>query len=212
MKKIFLSLASSALLLSSSALAGNMDINKAQSKIEWMGKKVIGDSHNGTIDVKSGHLKVDSGKLTGGEIVVNMKSIKNEDVKDPKWNKKLVGHLESADFFATEKHPESKLIITSAKSTGKNKYELQGKLTVRGITKDINKKNSKDSKEVEVKIENVMFDGNKLVATMTFDRTVFDVKYGSSSIFKLAADKVIDDKIKIDATIYTTPANKQSSL
>ena len=46
-------------------------------------------------------------------------------------------HLKSADFFHAEKYPTMHFKSTAIKSTGKNKYELTGDLTLHGITKPV---------------------------------------------------------------------------
>jgi len=40
-----------------------------------------------------------------------MKTIVDEDLTDPAWNKKLIGHLSSDDFFSTEKFPKANLVV-----------------------------------------------------------------------------------------------------
>lgn len=47
------------------------------------------------------------------------------------------GHLRSADFFDVEKHPTITFKSVSIKSTGANKLDITGDLTVRGTTKRI---------------------------------------------------------------------------
>ena len=46
-------------------------------------------------------------------------------------------HLKSADFFDAAKYPEIHFKSTSLKETGKNKYKLNGNLTLHGITKPV---------------------------------------------------------------------------
>ena len=204
MKKIlFTIITGSALAFSGAASAQSSKIDVKASKVEWLGKKVVGGSHNGTVTVKSGHLDFSKGVVSGGEIVVDMNSIVNLDLKDPKWNGKLVGHLKSADFFDVANHPTSTLKITSFKKISGDKYDLKGQLTLRGITKEVSTTATlkKDLKK------------NTLKASMVIDRTLFDVKYGSGKFFKGLGDKMIADDIRIKATIITnTDGKKQSSL
>ncbi len=71
-------------------------------------------------------------------------------------------HLKSADFFDAEKFPSMQFKSTSIKKTGKDKYELQGNLTLRGVTKPvtvemihrgtIEKPNSKGAKVAGIQI------------------------------------------------------------
>ena len=47
------------------------------------------------------------------------------------------GHLRSADFFDAEKFPEITFKSTKIKTTGKDKYDVSGNLTMHGVTKPI---------------------------------------------------------------------------
>ncbi|PKV51926.1 polyisoprenoid-binding protein YceI [Aquimarina sp. MAR_2010_214] len=52
-------------------------------------------------------------------------------------NAKRDGHLKSEDFFYVEKYPKITFKSTSFKKKSKNKYQLKGNLTMRGITKKV---------------------------------------------------------------------------
>ncbi|HSQ46561.1 MAG TPA: YceI family protein [Lutibacter sp.] len=52
-------------------------------------------------------------------------------------NAKRDEHLRGADFFETEKYPKMTFVSTSVQKTGENKYNLKGKLTLHGVTKEI---------------------------------------------------------------------------
>src|SRR4030095_13650560 len=83
------------------------NLNVADSKIEWIGTKVSG-YHTGIVPLKSGEVFVNKGEVTGGKFVMD---IANMNVSGPKGsdsasNKKLLGHLKSADFFDVGTHPE----------------------------------------------------------------------------------------------------------
>ena len=51
--------------------------------------------------------------------------------------KKRDGHLRSPDFFNTKQFPTWTFESTSWRKTGENTYEVEGKLTIRGVTKPI---------------------------------------------------------------------------
>ncbi|MBI1770714.1 MAG: polyisoprenoid-binding protein [Bacteroidetes bacterium] len=53
----------------------------------------------------------------------------NEDNRD--------AHLKSADFFDAENYKELSFVGTSFKRKGEDEYELKGKLTIKGVTKDV---------------------------------------------------------------------------
>ncbi|MBE0423796.1 MAG: YceI family protein [Lutibacter sp.] len=52
-------------------------------------------------------------------------------------NAKRDEHLRGADFFETEKYPKMTFVSTSVTKTGTNKYNLKGKLSLHGVTKEI---------------------------------------------------------------------------
>jgi polyisoprenoid-binding protein YceI len=161
------------------------EIKKENSKIAWKGYKVTG-SHEGTIDIKFGFLNFNENILTGGELTIDMTSIITTDLEG-EYKGKLEGHLKSDDFFGVEKNPISSLVFTNVKATGKNSYSITGDLTIKGIT------------------NTVTFDlsvyGNKATASLKIDRTMFDVKYGSSSFFDGLKDKAIYDEFDLIADL-----------
>lgn len=169
-----------------------LTVDAAKSKVLWVGRKKLGSSHNGAVGVKSGSVTMGPKTLTGGEIVIDMTSLSVADIpeSDPN-NAKLDGHLESADFFDVAKHPTATLKVLSAKDKGAGKHEVKGKITIKGVTQDI-------TFPVEVK----QADGETTATgKISVDRTKFGVKYASGNFFKLAADKVIEDKFDLDFTV-----------
>ena len=90
------------------------------------GRKLAG-AHQGTLQFRQGSLHLDGGKLAGGEVVIDMTSLKNTD-QEGDMNAKLVNHLKSDDFFSVEKHPTSTLKITKVEQTGE-KATVNGELT-----------------------------------------------------------------------------------
>src|SRR5680860_1821321 len=110
------------------------EVNTDASTVTWKAYKVTG-SHTGNLQLKQGSLMFNGEKLTGGEFTVDMSTLVSTDLADDPGNKgKLEGHLNSEDFFSTEKHATSKLVFTKVKSTGKNSYEVTGDLTIKDIT------------------------------------------------------------------------------
>jgi len=154
------------------------EVNVSKSTVTWKAYKVTG-SHNGNINLKSGHLEMKGKKLIGGEFVVDMSSITCNDLEAGSGKEKLEGHLKSEDFFGVESNPTSKLIFTSVKPMNDNSYTVTGDLTIKGITKPVTLVIS-------------MFE-NKATATIKVDRTNYDIKYGSGSFFDNLGDKAIYD-------------------
>ena len=157
------------------------EIKTDNSTVTWKGYKVTG-SHYGTVNLKSGFLTFDEGKLTGGEFEVDMTSIVVGDLEG-EYKGKLEGHLKSDDFFGIEKFPTANLVFNKVKSTGKNSYEVTGDLTVKGKT-------------APVTFELSVY-GNKATANVKIDRTTYDIRYGSPSFFDDLKDKAIYDEFDL---------------
>ena len=188
--KLFRSVLTLTVLLASTAVsAKSHQIDVKKSKLTWTGSKVLVDSkHTGTVDIKSGQVEFGKDGPTSAVVVVNMTTIKNEDLTDPGYNKKLVGHLKSPDFFDVEKHPEATLKVTSFKKQGPTAYDMTGDLTIKGKTKPVSFKATTASEKGGV---------SKISADLEFDRTDFDVRYGSGKFFQNLGDKVISDKVQL---------------
>ncbi len=157
------------------------EVNIEKSKVTWKAYKVTG-SHIGSVSIKSGNLTFDDKKLVGGVFEIDMTTINVTDLEGD-YKNKLEGHLKSDDFFGVSSFPKASLIFTKVKTTGKNSYEVTGKITIKGKT------------------EKVSFDlsiyGNKANASLKIDRTKFDVKYGSASFFDGLKDKAIYDEFEL---------------
>ena len=111
-------------------------INVATSKIMWKGYKVTG-SHDGTVSFKSGSLTFDNNKLTGGELVVDVKSLAVTDLSGG-GKDKLEGHLKSPDFFGVDTHPTAAIKFVKVASRGKEgEYRVTANITIKNITKEI---------------------------------------------------------------------------
>ncbi|MAT54840.1 MAG: lipid-binding protein [Saprospirales bacterium] len=168
-------------------------VDTAQSQLTWKAYKVTGE-HEGTINLKSGNLQFQDGKLTGGSFIIDMTSINNTDMEG-KMKAKLEGHLKSADFFDVENHPTASFVITKAISRGTpGDYKIVGNLTIKNHTKEIKF------------LAKVNEEGGKLVAEadITVDRADFDVRYGSGSFFDDLGDRTIYDEFDVHVKLVAT--------
>ncbi|WP_430973078.1 YceI family protein [Sunxiuqinia rutila] len=178
-----------AILVSSAVFAGNYVVDASNSTVSWNGKKVTGE-HYGSIDIKEGSLEVVDGEVKGGTVVIDMQSIKNEDLTNEEYNQKLVGHLKSDDFFSVETHPTASLVLTEVKKSG-NSYTFTGDLTIKGTTKPVSFQATSTTQSGGVTLE------GKLV----IDRSDYDVRYGSKSFFDNLGDKMIYDDFTLDFVV-----------
>ena len=165
----------------------------SKSVLKWNGKKVTGE-HYGKINLKEGSFTVDDNKVTGGKFVIDMTSITDDDLEG-EWNQKLVGHLKSDDFFGVENYPEAVLVLKGNSRLVNNKAALKGNLTIKGITHPVEFQATQS--------------GNTFKASITVDRTLYNVRYGSGKFFDSLGDKTIYDEFTIDVEIV---ANSETAM
>ena len=169
------------------AFAQTFNVDASKSTLNWKAEKITG-FHEGTILLKSGTFKVANDKITSGSFVISMTTIADTDLTDAEYNKKLVGHLSSPDFFDVAKFPEAVFTITKPVDLTKAVTEVHGNLTIKGISKPLTFKTviKKDG-------NSLVFNANSIVV----DRTVYNIKYGSGTFFSDLGDKVIYDQFTL---------------
>lgn len=170
-----------------------LKVDVKSTTMQWKAKKVTG-SHDGFVSVSAGQITLDGAKVTSGTFDIDMTSMTVEDIKDPGSNKKLLGHLQSDDFFSISKYPSAKFVLTSVNQKSGNTYTVDGNLTIKGITKPI-------SFPADITIS-----GNtlKAAATITVDRTQFDIRYRSNNFFENLGDKAIYDDFELNLNLVAT--------
>ena len=178
-------------LEASTALQGSdtLWVDKVNSNVQWIGRKLTGE-HSGRVKVAGGFIVKSGGILKNGEILMNMQSITVDDIENPKWNQNLVDHLKDDDFFNTEKFPTAKFVFDKFKGKGADTH-VSGVMTIR-------------DKSVPITlILNVVIDKDSsyTTGTINIDRSLFDVKYGSSSFFENLGDKMILDDFTLNLKV-----------
>lgn len=169
------------------------NINTGASVVQWKGTMVGADllelySHSGDVKFNSGTLVLAGDQVKSGTFSIDMTSIVPTDDNYSEENpaSKLVGHLQSEDFFHTAEFPTATFTIESAEGN-----TAKGTLTVRG-----------KSGTEEVKNITVTEMGNhlKITGDITFNRQKYDVKFSMN-----ASDKIVSDDIKLNIEIMTEP-------
>ena len=178
--------------------AATYAVDTEQSTVQWTGKKVTGQ-HNGTIAVQEGTLEVEGEQLSGGQFIIDMRSLNNEDLEGED-KAKLEGHLKSDDFFGVENHPTAELLITQVTSQEGNQYSITGDLTIKGTTHPVAFPATITLNDGQLTAE----------ATITVDRSKYDVRYGSSSFFDNLGDKVIYDNFDLAVSLVATNGARTS--
>ncbi len=160
-------------------------VDVIKSEIKWVGKKVLG-SHDGQIKLQSGELQFEKGKLIGGTLIIDMNTITCTDLQGDTADK-LVGHLNSDDFFGVSDHPTARLSIIKVTPKDGNVYTIDANATIKGITQAI-------------QFDAIVGD-NSATATISIDRTKHNIKYGSGSFFDNLGDKTIYDEFEMQVDL-----------
>ncbi|MEO1054664.1 MAG: YceI family protein [Bacteroidota bacterium] len=189
------------------ATATSFDISKDLSEVTWIGTKPTGQ-HNGTFGITEGSISVEGGNIVGGKFVINLQEIAVIDLQEDSVSEgKLVGHLQSPDFFDVANHPSAMFEITSvsayeaAGETSEEESEhkisdpthtIEGNLTLRGNTLSISFPAKVDMADGSVKAE----------AKFNIDRTKWGVSYNEESGFEgKAKDGLIYNTVNVGFNI-----------
>lgn len=176
-----LALALSVVFSVATTSAQTKKIDTSKSTINWVGKKVTGE-HSGTVNFKDGAVVLKGTKLVGGTFTVDMTSMTATDLQGQSQGK-LNGHLKSEDFFGTEKYPDATLVIKKIGTKATNIYSVVADLTIKGITKPVS--------------FDMTVNGTTATSAFKVDRTKYDIKYNSASIFSTIGDKAISDEFEL---------------
>lgn len=166
-------------------------LSPEESELNWYSKKILADTkHNGTVLIKAGYITMADDELTGGEISIDMSTVKDKDMEGKPSAQTLEKHLMSEDFFDVAKYPTANFVIKTVSKkkidNGEEIYSLVGDMRVKDKTNSI---------ELEAKILRED-DKISLLADFSIDRTLWEIKYGSGKFFKSLGDELIDDIIE----------------
>ena len=165
-----------------SSTAQEKKIDLAKSKVSWVGKKVTGQ-HEGTIKLSEGSLIFKKDALVNGNFTVDMTSITVTDLKAGEGKENLEGHLKNDDFFGTDKFPTAKLVFKTIGKKSNGVYAVTADLTIKGITNPVK--------------FNITVGKDTATAALKVDRTKYDIKYKSGSVFEGLGDKAINDEFEL---------------
>jgi polyisoprenoid-binding protein YceI len=159
-------------------------VDVANSSIGWSAKKV-GGGHTGTVKITEGSLVYNGKSLQKGLFLMDMSSITSD-------NARVTTHLKSPDFFSAEKNPSSKFEITKVSAAGKERVNITGNLSIKGITHPLTfPATVKQGKDVVVAV----------ASGIRVDRTKYDIKFRSKTFFGDIGDKAIDDEFELNINL-----------
>jgi polyisoprenoid-binding protein YceI len=186
MKQRAFILIAAALLVGAGGFAQTYNVLTDKSILRWTGSKP-GKTHSGIINLKEGSFTIRDNRFADGYFVIDMNSIAYGDGTDPSRGARLVTHLKSDDFFSVEKYPEATLKITASTPFKRDAAEVTADLTIKGTTHPV----TFEARRI----------GGIYQATVTFDRSLYDVRYGSDKFFDNLGNAAIDNMIPVMVTL-----------
>lgn len=164
-----------------------------EGEVNWLGKRTFGNRHTGTVKVTGGELKVKEGRLLSGKVVIDMASIKVNNMKDPGAKADLEAHLKDDDFFNVKKYSKSEFVFKEVLPSNKPDFNwvIVGNLTMKDTTNAVNIPVKLNISEDELTAESANF---------TINRLNWNVKF-QSGLLGTAKNKIIEDIVPLSLTL-----------
>ena len=175
---------------------GRYLIDLKESRVQWTGRNLL-NHHTGHIALKSGELIIAGGRLAGGSFVIDMTSISCLDLAGDALHDVLIRHLRDHDFFDAELFPEARFTITHSEPTGDAtpgapNLHVSGSLTLKDVTAPLDFLAS----------AGITPAGKPAAqATFAFDRTLWNVLYGSGKWFHHLGGHLVNDLIELQLRV-----------
>jgi polyisoprenoid-binding protein YceI len=163
--------------------AGKWKVDPVHSSVEFQVK------HLGIATVKGQFTEFEGTLEVGPEGAVAYGTVKTASVntREPPRDE----HLRSADFFEVEKYPEIGFRSTAIRPTGEDEFEIDGDLSIHGVTRPVTLKGTLEGIEPED------HQGNTRVgvsATGQINRSDFEMRFNAALG---SGNVVVSDKVKI---------------
>ena len=171
-------------------------VDAEKSVVEWSGRN-INNGDRGRIQISEGEVVLENGQPKSGQFVLDMKTMTNLDLQDETWRNMLLRHLMSEDFFDVERFPTVTFELRGASAIatctpGTPNTEIAGVLTIKDSARAI----------CFPAIIAAQEDGSiKAQATVNFDRTRWNVCYGSGKLYERLGMHLVNDFVSVDLFI-----------
>jgi polyisoprenoid-binding protein YceI len=181
-----LSLAAAVLISTSPAFAAAWTVNPSTSKLGFSGTQT-GEPFSGKFKTWTASVDFDPAKPEAAHVLVTV-DMASATTGDPQRD----GALPGEDWFNVSQFPKATFEITGFKAKGGDSFDAPGKLTVRGVTKDV----------VLPFTLTTSGDTAHAVGKVNLIRSVFGVGQGSWSTDQYVA---FDVNVDIDLTAKRAP-------
>lgn len=125
-------IAAALLLVSTVASAQSWAFDKSHSSVLFSVDHMVVSEAQGKFKDFSAEVSGTADDFSDVKVKAIIK-VASVDTDEPKRD----GHLKSADFFDAEKYPDIVFESTGFKKVAAGQYAISGKLTLRGVTKDV---------------------------------------------------------------------------
>lgn len=181
---------------------GRRALEPGRCRVTWTGRNLL-NSHWGEIAVAHGHVECGEGGLLGGEIVLDLRRLTCADLAGSDLHDVLIAHLESDDFFDTERWPTATYTLKAGRwvegaAPGAPNLAVAGALTLRGATHPLDC----------VLAAGVATDGTAgAQGALSFDRTGWGVNYGSGRLYRRLAGHLVNDTVELGLRLVLAPGS-----
>ena len=165
--------------------------------VRWRGTEVGGGGHEGIVRLASGRIRVRDSTVTGGAFTVDMRTIEITDIPEhePVPRRRLRNHLEHEEFFAVERFPTARFVITEVERGDHGVFTVSGNLAIRDSVHNVT---------FEADAPVLSTDDLWATARFSFDRHLWGVAY-DGTISRITDDLVHDD-IQLEITLVARSA------
>lgn len=170
----------------------------AVSLVTWIGTKPTG-KHHGTLKLAGGALYVKDSTITGGQFIIDMKSLRDIDLAaDTVMKRKLETELKGEMFFDVKQYPTATFEITDVTAFHPS---IGDELTLKDATHII-----KGNFKLKAITKNISFPARitfgdrsiHAIANFNLDRTQWGISYRAD---KSLQDKLINSQVNISFDI-----------
>jgi rhodanese-related sulfurtransferase len=174
---------------------GSYTVDTQESIIEWTGRNP-NNKHYGRLRLTGGNLTVKENRLSGS-FEIDMDSIENFNLAGDELQPVLIAHLKSDDFFFIKLFPNAFFTISAAEPVedphfSSPNFKINGIFELRGVQKELNFLATLGRTEKGDILAEAHFD---------FDRTKWNVIYGSSRFFEHLGMHLVFDPISIQLRV-----------
>ena len=175
-----------------SARPTDLTLATDESLVRWTGRN-RSNLHTGSIGLREGSVALVDGRLDGGHLVFDMSAIECSDISDTKMNRVLLAHLANDDFFDVERYPTARVELSAVRfeegvPAGRPNYRGTASLTLKDVTKAV----------PFALVGATTGEGFSLQGPVSFDRSEWNVLYGSARFFTRLGMHLVNDFVDLD--------------